>query len=42
MPLMLAMFIELLEISLFLSLAFQKEKVDIVSAWMQLQKPTRV
>ena len=42
MPLMLAMFIELLEISLFLSLAFQKEKVDIVSAWVQLQKPTSV
>ena len=38
MPLMLAMFIDLLEYPLFLSLAFQKKKVDIVSAMLAITK----
>ena len=38
MPLMLVMFIDLLEIPSFLSLAFQKEKVDIVSAMFAITK----
>ena len=38
MPLMLAMFIDLLEYPLFLSLAFQMKKVDIVSAMLAITK----
>ena len=38
MPLMLTMFIDLLEFLSFLSLAFQKKKVDIVSAMLAITK----
>ena len=41
MSLMLAMFIDLLEIPSFLSLAFQKEKVDTVTAMHEITKTNK-
>ena len=41
MPLMLAMFIDLVEISLFFSLAFQKEKIDLVSSMHAITKSNK-
>ena len=41
MSLMLAMFIDLLEIPSFLSLAFQKEKVDTVTAMHAITKTNK-